>query len=585
MLRLLNKLSFVLAAMLFFGGSGTLNVNPAYDVERAGIDLMIVVAHPGDEYLYLGGVLSNYVTQKKYTALVVYMTSLDETQRYEARAALKKLGVTTEPVFGGFANVDSDSTETIKKAWDEQAVHRFLTSVIRQYRPLIVFSHDLRGEYGNAAHMVTARSVWQAVLAAANTRSGRESYAQYGVWQVKRLFLHLYKGDTTVSINRSAPLSALNNRTAVEVEADLYESFSAQYRYPLDVGDPVYGRADYGLVTSGPDVKTLPQNGDFFSGVNRVIFLGANRPSIVASETLFTDAPKKPEPSEDSYFRSSTDPQEVVIEDWNNEHWEYRTDTLSIIIDRYHIIDAENKPVAYCVAHVRMRKEDAFRAAVRGEEGGTKSNEVPTDMARRYQAVLAITGDNLTSNEADFKGIIIRNGRVYNRQTAMDTMALLPDLSMKIYSPGETTPEKLLDMGVINAFSFGPTLIRDGVVNTNASRHKIMGRNPRVGVGMIKPGHFVVITVDGRISQYSHGMTLNTFMQLFYSLGCKQAYNLDGGSSTAMVFMGEYLNKHNLLEGGVAGMRGLPDMLLWGRSALVPGVDDPVEHSVYYGQD
>jgi len=49
--------------------------------------------------------------------------------------------------------------------------------------------------------------------------------------------------------------------------------------------------------------------------------------------------------------------------------------------------------------------------------------------------------------------------------------------------------------------------------------------------------------------------------------------------------MGEYLNKHNLLEGGVAGMRGLPDMLLWGKSALVPGVGDPVEHSVYYGQD
>ena len=123
MLLLLKKLSFVLAAMLFCGGSGTLNINPAYDVERAGIDLMIVVAHPGDEYLYLGGVLSNYVTQKKYTAVVVYMTSLDETQRNEARAALKKLGVTAEPVFGGFASVDSNSVETIRKARGEQAVH------------------------------------------------------------------------------------------------------------------------------------------------------------------------------------------------------------------------------------------------------------------------------------------------------------------------------------------------------------------------------------------------------------------------------------------------------------------------------
>jgi hypothetical protein len=98
---------------------------------------------------------------------------------------------------------------------------------------------------------------------------------------------------------------------------------------------------------------------------------------------------------------------------------------------------------------------------------------------------------------------------------------------------------------------------------------------------MIEPGHFVVITVDGRLPGYSYGITLNNFMHLFYSLGCKQAYNLDGGSSTAMVFMGEYLNRHNKLEGGVPGQRDLPDMMLWGKSELVPSVDDPVVHGVY----
>ena len=45
---------------------------------------------------------------------------------------------------------------------------------------------------------------------------------------------------------------------------------------------------------------------------------------------------------------------------------------------------------------------------------------------------------------------------------------------------------------------------------------------------------------------------------LFYAYGCKQAYNLDGGSSAAMVFMGEYLNMHSRLEGGAVGMRRLP---------------------------
>ena len=40
-----------------------------------------------------------------------------------------------------------------------------------------------------------------------------------------------------------------------------------------------------------------------------------------------------PDP-EDQYYRSASDPAEVVVIDPKNEHWEYRSDTLSIIIDR-----------------------------------------------------------------------------------------------------------------------------------------------------------------------------------------------------------------------------------------------------------
>jgi LmbE family N-acetylglucosaminyl deacetylase len=578
----MKKLCFFLAAMLMFGGQGAVqDANPDIEVEQAGVDLMLIVAHPGDEYLYLGGVLPYYVSELGYTAVVVYMSSTDETQREQARVSLKKLGVTEEPVFGGFSDVYSADTYVLEELWGKSEAIGFLTETIRKYRPAVVVSHDLNGEYGHAAHRLTSRYVQRAVEDAASTRSNRASLEKYGVWQTLRLFLHYYEKGEQVSIDRNTPLSAFGGRTAVEVEEDLYESFSEEYRYPLDVDDPVYSRAEYGLIDSDPDLRVLPEDNDFFYGLNQSRLNGPDAFGVLASGTLSADAPALPEADEDSYFRAADDPEEVVIEDWDNEHWEYRTDTLSIIIDRIHILDAEDRPICYSVAHVRMREEDAFRAAVRGEEGGTESNEIPYEMARRYQAVLAVTGDNLSVNEPEYKGIIIRNGKVYNQRTAADTMALMPGLSMQIFSPGETTAEELLEMGVTNAFSFGPTLLRDGEVNFNATRHKITGRNPRIGVGMIEPGHFVVIAVDGRIAAYSHGVTLNTFMHLFYSLGCKQAYNLDGGSSAAMVFMGEYLNAHRELEGGAPGQRRLPDMLLWGKSDLVPTKDDPLEHDVY----
>ena len=91
---------------------------------------------------------------------------------------------------------------------------------------------------------------------------------------------------------------------------------------------------------------------------------------------------------------------------------------------------------------------------------------------------------------------------------------------------------------------------------------------------MVEPGYFIAITVDGRQDKYSVGMTLDEFAQLFYSYGCKVAYNLDGGSSTVMVFMGEHLNQHAGVGSDV--QRLLADALLWGESELVPTVDDPV---------
>lgn len=57
-------------------------------------------------------------------------------------------------------------------------------------------------------------------------------------------------------------------------------------------------------------------------------------------------------------------------------------------------------------------------------------------------------------------------------------------------------------------------------------------KNPRCGIGQIAPGHFVAILADGRQDNYSNGLTLTQFAELFIEEGCTMAYNLDGGVST-----------------------------------------------------
>ena len=116
---------------------------------------------------------------------------------------------------------------------------------------------------------------------------------------------------------------------------------------------------------------------------------------------------------------------------------------------------------------------------------------------------------------------------------------------METYSPQEFSLETAVSRGAWQAWSFGPMLL-DGEGNPlpdarlNTSKN-IRRANPRVGLGYYAPGHYCFIVVDGRTDEAS-GLTLEAFGQLFADLGCKAAYNLDGGRSSFMVYDGNVLN-------------------------------------------
>ena len=310
----------------------------------------------------------------------------------------------------------------------------------------------------------------------------------------------------------------------------------------------------------------------------------ADAPTPLPTETPEPVPEENPAPSDapeptgtpvpdDVYFRQEGEPEEVVVQDYENGHWEYRSDILSVIIDRVITHEKQGHPYWKYIAHIRMRDVNSFRSIVGSRQEIALPNEPPWRMARTFRAVLAITGDNINNADVNYKGVLIRNGILYSDKGKESTLVMCDDLTMRIYGPKEISGLDLLDSGVTASYSFGPVLVENGQVNPKAKKHRVNKENPRCGIGMIEPGHFIAIVSDGRDEKRAYGYTLEEFAQVFVDQGAQIAYNMDGGNSAGMVFMGEHINWHS-----VGSQRTWADALAWGYSTLVPKPDDPVYH-------
>ncbi len=224
-----------------------------------------------------------------------------------------------------------------------------------------------------------------------------------------------------------------------------------------------------------------------------------------------------------------------------------------------------SETVTYYVADVELTAATDLQAAFSGGEFEARTTEDTSEIAAANNAILAVNGDYYGAMS---DGVIIRNGVLYRNIPARTGLALYEDGSMLIYDESEVSAEQLLADGVWNTYSFGPALLVDGDVPDHIDtyeavdnpKHPIQGTNPRTGIGMISNNHFVFVVVDGRQSGYSKGVTLAEFAQIFKDLGCATAYNLDGGGSSTMYFMGEVVNS----PAGNHGERAVSDILYVG---------------------
>jgi len=248
-------------------------------------DLLVVSAHCDDELLFFGGTIPYYAGERGFAVQVAYMANGDRARVDEALSGLWHAGVRNAPVFLPFRDV---YTSTLKHAlirWGEEETTGALVSLIRRFRPEVIVTHDLNGEYGHGAHMATAFCTVDAVPLAAHEAAFPDSAAAYGAWQAQKLYLHLY-AENRITMDWNRPLASFGGKTALTVANEAYHMHVSQLEYHGNVyGAGKYSSLEYGLAFSavGPDEA----KDDFFEHIDpaRLSGYAAPTPELAAAPT------------------------------------------------------------------------------------------------------------------------------------------------------------------------------------------------------------------------------------------------------------------------------------------------------------
>ena len=154
------------------------------------------------------------------------------------------------------------------------------------------------------------------------------------------------------------------------------------------------------------------------------------------------------------------------------------------------------------------------------------------------------------------QGLVISGGALLHTGKDNETYNVVGFDADHILHVGTMTAEEALAQGITDAVSFrthdglASSLIINGEIQ---SKNLGGGVNPRTAVGQCADGSVLLLVLDGR-SINTLGATMQDVADIMLEYGAVNAGNLDGGSSSVMVYGGEIVNNC----ASVTGPRNIP---------------------------
>lgn len=545
-------------------------------------DILFLSTHPDDELIFFGGAIPTYAVEQQRKVVVAYFTRSNTTRSSELLNGLWHMGVRTYPVIGNFKDSYAKNLKAAyKSAGGKGKVNEWIVGLYRQYKPEVVVTQDTNGEYGHKQHMMIADAAQNCIALAANEDEFTASTIAYGTWQVKKLYLHLYP-ENQITFDWTVPLKSMNGATGIELAEEAYTLHKTQASSGMSVTETgtKYDNRVFGLAftTVGEDVR----KDDFLEN----IYDAPGSYDAAANNVEATPAPTEV-PAYMAHMpalnaKGFLDEGEYLYSSEDEGLWIYVSQTSKVIIQRKY--DA-TQPLTWFEADLYgdLDAGEMPRTVQNDPEKMGKVRVDATETAKKHNVVFAMNTDYYTYrvavNNNRHTGVVIRDGRIlyddpYTEKQVtnsmfpnLDMLAFMPDGSLKVYHSWEKTAQEFIDEGVQTVYSFGPYLLLDGKVSERAYANN-ENKNPRCAIGMVEPGHYVAIMCEGRLKR-SAGVTISYLAKMMRAKGCQVAFNMDGGQTAVMVFMGKQLNQIGAYDGGKTNSRPTSEVLGFGTSEQV----------------
>jgi len=198
------------------------------------------------------------------------------------------------------------------------------------------------------------------------------------------------------------------------------------------------------------------------------------------------------------------------------------------------------------VVKVKLKSSDAMKMVLGGDELGDTMTTLAA--AKKHGAAVAINAGGFADaggNRYPLGTTVMDGEYVQGFQPSQSDLFFVGMNSKNKLIGGKFTKKEQLDkLNPSFGATFVPVLLKNGSSQTIPSKWKTNpARAPRTIIANYKDDQLLIMVTDGYNTNGSKGATLTELQTILKGYGAVDAYNLDGGGSSSLIFNGSIINK------------------------------------------